>query len=43
MSQYASEFDENEIMSQPVTQIPWRTIIEIMSKSKYHKEMLINL
>jgi predicted nuclease of restriction endonuclease-like (RecB) superfamily len=40
MSQFAKEFGEDEIRQQVVAQIPWRTIIEIMSKSKTHKEML---
>jgi len=40
MSQFAENFNEDEIMHQPGAQIPWRTIIEIMSKSKSHKEML---
>ena len=40
MSKFASEFDENEIVSQPATQIPWFTIISIMQKSKSHEEML---
>ena len=40
MSQFAHEFSSNEIRHQPGAQIPWRTIIEIMSKSKSHKEML---
>ena len=40
MSKFASEFDENEIVSQPATQIPWFTIIIIMQKSKSHEEMI---
>ena len=40
MSQFASEFILNEIVHQAGAQIPWRTIIEIMSKSKSHEEML---
>ena len=40
MSKFASEFDENEIVSQPATQIPWFTIISIMQKSKSHEEMI---
>ena len=43
MSKIASEFALDEIMSQPVTQIPWGTLIVIMKKSKSHEEMLINL
>ena len=33
MSLFASIFAENEIWSQPVTKIPWSTIIQIMTKS----------
>ena len=40
MSQFAKEFSPNEIRHQPGAQIPWRTIIEIMSKSESHEEML---
>ncbi len=40
MSQIANEFSYDEISHQPGGQIPWRTIIEIMSKSKTHEEML---
>ena len=41
MTKFASEFDENEIMSQPVTQIPWGTLVTvIIPKSKSHEEML---
>ena len=41
MSQFAKEFSENEIRLQPVTQIPWGTLITvIMPKSKSHQEML---
>ena len=40
MAQFASEFTHDEIVQQPVAQIPWGTIIEIMSKSKSHEEML---
>ena len=40
MSKFASIFNENEIMSQPVTQIPWSSIIQIMSKSSSKEEML---
>ena len=40
MAQFASEFKLVEIVQQPVAQIPWGTIIEIMSKSKSHEEML---
>ena len=41
MSNFSYEFSENEIMSQPVTQIPWSTLVTvIMPKSKSHEEML---
>ena len=41
MSQFAKEFSENEIRLQPVTQIPWGTLITvILPKSKFHEEML---
>ena len=41
MSQFAKEFSENEIRLQPVTQIPWGTLITvILPKSKSHEEML---
>ena len=41
MSQFAKEFSENEIRLQPVTQIPWSTLVTvIIPKSKSHEEML---
>ncbi len=40
ISRFAREFPRKEIMSQPATQIPWFTIVIIMSKSKSHEEML---
>ena len=40
MAQFASFFTENEIRSQVGTQIPWRTIIEIIFKSSSKEEML---
>ena len=40
MAQFADEFCLDEIMHQPGAQIPWRTTIEIMQKSKSHEEML---
>ena len=40
MSRFANIFKENEIWSQPVTKIPWMTIIEIISKSSSKEEML---
>ena len=41
MSQFAYEFSKNEILQQPAAQIPWYTLIEIIMKSKTHKEMLL--
>ena len=40
MSQFANSFDDNEIISQPVREIPWGTIMEIISKSSSKEEML---
>lgn len=40
MSQFANAFSKNEIGLQPVTQIPWGTIIIIMSKSSSKEEIL---
>ena len=40
MSQFSEEFTKDEIMGQPVPQIPWSTIIKIMKKSKSHEEMI---
>ena len=41
MSRFANEFSADEIMSQPVTQIPWSTLMTvIVSKSKTREEML---
>ncbi len=40
MSQFAESFSSDEISHQVGGQIPWRTIIEIMSKSNSHDEML---
>ena len=40
MSMFAQEFTYDEIMHQPGAQIPWRTLIEIVQKSKTHSEML---
>ena len=39
-SRFAKEFMIDEIREQPVPQIPWGTIVEIMKKSKTHDEML---
>ena len=40
MSQLASNISINEFAKQPVSEIPWGTIIIIMQKSKSHVEML---
>ncbi len=40
MSRMASEFSVFEISQQLADQIPWFTLVEIMSKSNTHKEML---
>ena len=40
MSYFAKVFTEDEIGSRAVIQIPWRSIIEIMSKSSSKEEML---
>jgi len=40
MSQFESNITIDEIRHQAGAQIPWRTTIEIMSKSKTHDEML---
>ena len=40
MSQFARTFSVDEIGSQVGTQIPWRTIVEIMSKSSSREEIL---
>ena len=40
MAQFALIFSKDEIWLQPVTKIPWGTIIQIMYKSKSHEEML---
>ena len=40
MSYFAKTFTEDEIGSQAGIQIPWRTIVEIMSKSSSKEEML---
>ena len=40
MVQFSSEFSYEEILHQAGAKIPWRTLIEIMSKSKSHEEML---
>ncbi len=39
-SRFAKEFTIDEIREQPVPQIPWGTIVEIMKKSRTHDEML---
>ena len=41
MSRFAFDFTEDEIRSQPVTQIPWSTLMTVIfAKSKNHEEML---
>ena len=40
MSHFANIFTKSEIGSQPVTQIPWGTLNEIISKSSSKEEML---
>ena len=40
MAKIAEEFSYDEIMHQPGAQIPWRTMVEILNKSKTHKEMI---
>ena len=41
MSKVSEEFSNEEIMSHPVTQIPWSTLVTvIMAKSSTHEEML---
>jgi len=41
MVKFSNEFTDNEIMSRPVTQIPWGTLMTVIApKSKSHEEML---
>ena len=40
MAKFAFVFTEDEILSRAVTQIPWRTINEIIFKSSSKEEML---
>ena len=40
MSRFANEFKEDKIGLQVATQIPWWTLITIISKSKNHEEMI---
>lgn len=40
MSRFAGLFTENEIRAQPVHQIPWSTIVEIMRLSSSKEEMM---
>ena len=41
MSKFAATFNEKELFSQPVREIPWGTLMTIIStKSKTHEEML---
>ena len=40
MSQFANSFSLDEFTKQPVSEIPWGTIITIMQKSNSHEELL---
>ena len=40
ISKYASEFSKIEFGHQLAGQIPWFTIVTIISKSRFHDEML---
>ena len=40
MSRFASIFTDDEIRAQPGPQIPWKTLVEIFSKSSSKEEML---
>ena len=40
MMRFANKFNLEEIIQQPVRQIPWGTLINIISKSKSHTKML---
>ena len=40
MSRFAAEFSREEIFDQVGQKIPWRTIIEILKKSKSKEEMM---
>ena len=40
MAKFASIFTEDEIRAQPGPQIPWKTIVEIISKASSKEEML---
>lgn len=40
MMNIAREFSSQEISKQPVSQIPWGSLVKIMQKSKSHEEML---
>ncbi len=40
MRRFSNEFTKNEIFDQPGRLIPWRTLVEIIKKSKTHEEML---
>jgi len=40
MMKFAEKFAKNEIIQQPVGQLPWGTIVLLMAKSKSHEEML---
>lgn len=40
MSLIAKTFSYNEISSQPVSQIPWATLLTLIHKTSTHKELL---
>ncbi|MDE6047102.1 MAG: PDDEXK nuclease domain-containing protein, partial [Anaeroplasmataceae bacterium] len=40
MMKFAKEFSPEEFVQQPAAQIPWFTLVEIMTKSTSHEEML---
>lgn len=40
MPYFATVFTKNEIRSQPVTQIPWNTIVEVMRLTSSKEETL---
>ena len=40
MSLFADKISKNDFVSQPVRQIPWGTLTDIISRTKSHKEML---
>ena len=40
MAQFANSFTPDEFTKQPVSEMSWGTIIQIMQKSKSHQKML---